>query len=324
MAVIKGAWRAKAFGGTPFASVLKQGTGINPIHSQYGDRVGPDPGRSMVPIHGFSNPGYAGAVPQIIEQNEYGYQDEDLQWSGSEAWGYGTQTGLADRGSLDQGHELTSGANEAQNIGMDAQPWGEKVIPPGGSYVRSLRHGGGTWDRPDSNDPKLSPTEDDVAQGWLNKQQSYVEDAVTSDPRQYEMQTSMMQRDQVKAGSQAASGRANEFDAPIKSRITPMKWRQWGAPPNLPGHEQRHDDMYPYQQDLIVRPWWYRQGGTGYPEWGTVNELYVSEPLQRTPPDNPDQGIIINQPEAGASIPSSSSPTETNDYKYTDEDLSWY
>jgi hypothetical protein len=150
----------------------------------------------------------------------------------------------------------------------------------------------------DSNDPKVTP-EDDVAQGWLNKDHSYVEDAQTSDVSQYEMNTSMTQRDKTREGSQI-SGTASEYSAPIHSRITAMKNRVWGASPDLPGHLQRHDDMFPKQQDLIVRPFWLRTAGTGDASAMKTNELYVSEPLQRTPPEDAWQGNSVNNSAASS------------------------
>jgi hypothetical protein len=314
---VKGTWRAKAFAGADMTSPLKWGTGYNPIHAQYGDRVGNDPGRSMIAIHdsvpgNMASPAYAGAVdPNVIDQYApefFGYCDEDISYTPSMTWGYGSDTGTADRPDWGQGHDQTARSLSDTAPDQNFPAWGPESsgLIPGGSVVRSRKHGGGQFDNPDANDAKVIP-EDDVAQGWLNKEHSYIEDAETSDVSQYEMNTSMTQRDKVREGSQI-SGTASEYSAPVASRITGMKLRQWGASPDLPGHAQRHDDMFPKQQDLIVRPFWLRTAGTGNAENMKTNELYVSEPKQRTPPADAWQGEAVTQ------------SVSADEYGYTDEE----
>jgi hypothetical protein len=131
-----------------------------------------------------------------------------------------------------------------------------------------------------------------------------VNDAGISDPSQYVMQTSMTQRDKVRAGSQRGSGSASEYDAAIASRITGMKTKTLDAEPS------RHFDMVPKAQDLIIRPWWVRTAGTGYRTDMLRNELYVSQPRSRVAPDNPYVGT-------------ETPPAVMDTYGYVPEDSTW-
>jgi len=97
-------------------------------------------------------------------------------------------------------------------------------------------------------------------------------------------------------------GRANEFDAPIGSRIPGQKLRFWSG-------GERHYDMFPRQQDLIIRPFWARNAGTGYVEWMAPNEMYVSSPYNRMAPSD-------------ANVGPDTPPEETT--TYTDEDMNYY
>jgi hypothetical protein len=95
----------------------------------------------------------------------------------------------------------------------------------------------------------------------------------------------MTQRDQVRTGSQTQ--RASEYHAPIRSRIVGMRLKPWSG-------GQRHYDMQPREQNQHIRAWWARSAGTGHRSWMAANEMYVSDPLQRTPPPNPYAGPVID------------------------------
>jgi len=262
------------------AGHLKWGTGVNPIHGIRdggGRDVASTPQQSVVP-------------EEIVDPNhmpEDGYMDED---QASTLYGYGFQTGTAERPSL--GSEDTRNDNPT-----GYPPWGP-YIPgvPGGTAIRADNIGADI-----TNSYKVHPSET-VNEGWLNKTHDGVEDAVVSDATQYEMQTSMTQRDKVRSGSQAAAGRANEFDAPIASRITGQKLRFFSG-------GERHYDMFPKQQDLVIRPFWYRNAGTGYVDQMAVNEMYVSDPYNRSAPSDPYVGP--------------DTPAEET-FNYTDEDMATY
>lgn len=285
MAAIGGLWASKNIPqssapiGT-YATYKQQGTGWNPIHAQRGG-----PGRNIAPD---------GTVTLLDSTLTEEYQpDGYTQEDGSNVlWGYGTQTGTSDRPPLgdnaaDAEHRIST---------KDFPTWGpRKGGILGGARIRSINRGGKA-----NVTAKLSPTDENPTQGWLNKEQSYVEDATVSDPSQYVMQTSMTQRDQTRAGSQAASGRENQYDAPIKSRIPGMRAKFWGG-------EMRHGEMLPKSQDQKLRPYSLRTAGTGRRSDMYVNEMYVSEPKTRVVPDNPYPGPEVD--------------TSSSDAGYTAEDM---
>lgn len=264
MPVIKGAWLAQQQGYQPYDSALKQGTGVNPIHAVHGGA-----GRGTTP--GTTEP-----VPETLvgdPVDDYGYCDED---TANRMYGYGPETGLSDRPSWG---ESDMAANTLPGYPAYGPYEGGR---PGGTPIRSIEHGArlGLHSK--------AQYESNVLQGEDYKSTSYVNDADISDPSQYVMQTSMTQRDKTRAGSQA-SGTANEYDAPIRSRIPGMRARFFGGP-------ERHADMEPKAQDVILRPFWNRTAGTGDPALMKPNELYQSTPYSRTPPPDAYQG-----PDAGGS-----------------------
>ena len=117
------------------------------------------------------------------------------------------------------------------------------------------------------------------------------------------MQTSMVQRDKVRAGSQRGGGSASDFDQPIASRIVGKRLKF-----GFGGDRQRHEDMQPKEQNLILRPFWLRTAGTGNPEWMEPNSMYESTPMQRTPPGLAPQGDAVNV------------GSDSGSYGFTDED----
>lgn len=282
MAVKSGAWKAKAQGGASpidYVGALKWGTGVNDVH---GTRDG-GLGRDTAPYE------QSGAITQDLTtpyDDDQSYLPED---SASQLWGYGVDTGTADRPSLGQ-------SDDRSEVTAHWPHWGRtKTGIPGGTKVRSLDHGAEA-----TYTGKRKPN-GTVSEGWRNKVTSYVNDSDESDPSQLIVRTSDVQRDQTRAGSQMPTGRANEYDAPIHSRIPGMKEKVYSG-------GARHAEMEPKSQDLIIRPFWARSAGTGYKQWLQPNEMYVSEPMTRAVPDNPYTG-----------------PTVTGtDYGYMDEDQSYY
>lgn len=267
---IKGAWLASQQGTVPYASALKQGTGWNPIHASMDNGTG----RATAP-DGTVN----GADPTILGDftvDDFGYCDED---STNILYGYGVQTGTSDR--PDWGEP----AGYSRSGVMEGYPsWGKpKVGGMRGAFIRSIRRGQEIGLR-----SKVIPSEPAV-EGLLNKQHGEVENAQVSDPAQYIMQTSMVQRDKTRAGSQR-SGSQSDFDAPIESRITGQKLRYWPE-------GERNYDMEPKVQDQMLRPFWSRTAGTGNVDDMLPNEMYVSEPMQWIPADSPNPG-----PEVSANV----------------------
>jgi hypothetical protein len=215
-----------------------------------------------------------------LQPDGYGYCDED---STSVLYGYGTETGTADRPNLGDSANRGAIPNSFPAPGAGT---------PDGTYLRSLDHGA----------EATFTTKEVQPDGLLNdgyKRKGAVENAVTSDPSQYEMQTSMTQRDKTREGSQAAGGRANAVRAAIKSRIVGQR-----VPTYSGGY--RHAEMTPKSQSVVLRPFHYRTAGTGQAEQMTVNEMYVSEPRQRVPISDPYVGTSVN--------------VDSTDGNYSDED----
>lgn len=299
---IANAWQNSLTGDVAYASALKQGTGWNPIHAiRSGD------GRNIAPD------GTTNLVPQELTTDtfdqDWGYTDEDeyMFMDSTPESESRIEVGVADRPSW--GVPPAGGANRA-SMPENYPSWGPVSylndsgveLPrgiPGGTVIRSEEKGAIA-----SSNPNQVPDET-VNQGWINKDSGPVADAVVSDPSQYEMQTSMTQRDKVRAGSQS-SGTASEYEAPIKSRITGQKIKWW-----TPAGEPRHYDMAPKAQEQMIRPFWLRTAGTGDPSLMQANEFYVSTPYQRTPPLDPDQGEVL---------PLTQEPDGTTNYGFTSED----
>ena len=276
-----------------YTGARKWGTGINPVHSIATEG---DPIRTQtVPTGQGPNAGDPNkSVPELLlnpldENPEYGYTDEDFS---SVVWGYGPSTGTSDRPGQDVSTESMRGYTTKFWPGMGNEP-----APTGGSVIRQESHGDFT-----GSVSKLGAKEETVGEGWVNKEVAGVADAVDSSVDQVYMQTSMVQRDKVRAGSQRGSGSASEYDAPIGS------WRPtWGMRIKPWSGGRRHYDMTPRRQDQINRPFWYRSAGTGYREWLSANEAfnYQVEPLQRQP---------VADPYAGQRVP---------DNVYADESHNW-
>jgi hypothetical protein len=273
-----------------YASARKWGTGWNPVHAIDSEI----PRDKPIPTEQGPNATGPETLPEGLlnpqdEAPEYGYTDEEFS---SMTWGYGPQTGTSDRPGADVSTQQMRGFTMQGYPGMGNDPG-----PPGGADLRSMEHGDFS-----GVSAKLGDKEETVGEGWVNKVTGGVIDATVSDPSQYEMQTSMVQRDKVREGSQAQAGRASEYTAPIGS------WRPtWGNRIKPWSGGRRHWDMTPRRQDQIIRPFWYRQAGTGYRQWMAANEAfnYQVEPLQRSP---------VPDPYAGQETPGS---------VYTDESHNW-
>jgi len=208
------------------------------------------------------------------EQPIGGYTDEDYS---SALWGYGQPTGTAERPGMDV-------STESARATSDLPPIDQDKPQPGGNDFREQ----GT---PIDGIAKLGYKEETVSEGWLNKAVGGVIDAQTSAPEQYEMQTSMTQRDKVREGSQNPNtGTASEYMAPIGS------WRPtWGIREKPWSGGRRHYDMTPRVADMIIRPFLNRRAGTGDVGWMNANEAtqYQRSPLQRQPVPDPYAGVPI-------------------------------
>jgi hypothetical protein len=132
---------------------------------------------------------------------------------------------------------------------------------------------------------RVLPNED-VAQGWTNKNHGKIADSRPADDSQVFVQTSDVQRYKTREGSQRSASQST-FAAPVESRVTGQKLKTWTSEQSA-----RHWDMLPYEQQDYARPFLSRQAGTGYPQWQLVNEMYVSPAIQREPASDPQLGPV--------------------------------
>lgn len=274
----KGTWIQDAGELQPYATASVWGTGINPIHERYGE--GPPlrtTGRDGLGMHTPA----ADAVPERLQvEPSWGYSEPTGQYSGE------------------------------PGVYMDGRPpWDEQKN-------RSGSEGHPPWNAPRSASELFRgmfggahrlaqklvdgiPTET-VSEGWLNKPKGSPANSVVSDPSQYEVQTSMQQRYTRMGNPGAVERGTDESRTPIDSRVVGQKLKVYSE-------GERHYDMFPYQQDIIVRPFWYRTFGQGNPENMGPNEMTLRSPVRRVPPNDPSMG-----------------PNETdlegNDFGYTPED----
>lgn len=288
---IAGTWRANNIPSfTDYEYPEKWGTGVNPIHES---RDGQGRNIAVTPTDNEID----STLTDPYAPDSMGYSDEDRD---TVLWGYGADTGTADRPGLDS----SDSAHRVATV-QTWPEWGPYAGgAPGGQGVRSENKGADL-----TSIAKASPQDENPPSGIQFKRDTYVNDPTISDPKQYVMQTSMEQLHQERAGSQTPSGRANEYNAGIASRIPGMKL------PLDRGSAERHSDMQPKSQDLIIRPFWNRSAGTGPVPWMRPNAMYESEPFQRTPPNNPYQGSFVP---GGNSVYQNESQ---NVYGYQDEDV---
>lgn len=293
---ITGAWKART--GVQ-AGAAKWGTGINPIHAV---NDGGGPSSRLVDYggpFGVSNdipftPDLPGGIEGSIEG--YGYTHEDDAAFAS--WGYGPNTGTSDRPGI--GSESTARVRTPDEF----PSYGEHPNGvPGGTLVRSLDHGAER-----TTIAKETPNET-VGEGWLNKVRSFVNPPGVSHPVQLVVNTASEQLDKQRNGSQVeGQGRASEYDAGIAQIIPGMRVKTYSG-------GMRHYDMTPKQQEEMLRPWWGRQAGTADPALMMPNAQTAAEPIERTPPEPPDQGRKIPAPQTGGT----GSDMET--YGYVGEDV---
>lgn len=264
---VSGTWKRQQ--DVSYVGALRWGTGINPVHAIPSENPR---GQLNATPEGPEN-----YIPsELVEYgpDHYGYCDED---SSSALWGYGFGTGTADRPGW--------GTEDDRADSGGFPPYSPPPGPEGtltGSAIRMQRKGSQV-----TTASKTGAAMPDAQQGYEGKAMSgIVEDAVVSDPSQYEMQTSMTQRDKVREGSQRGGGSASEFAAPIHSARPTWAQRLYKA-----AGGERHYDMFPRQQDPVIRGFRFRTAGVGPARNTTMPEgMFVNTPRQRIPAMLPDQG----------------------------------
>jgi hypothetical protein len=266
---ISGLWRQNNGNANDYVGARKWGTGNNPVHEIYGE--GP-PLSITNRLPGPSSPtDQLGEVdPSLEPADDYGYCMEDIA-------SLGPYTGFPPEWGTETDDYRASVADQGGQPSWDMTSTDPEVVQYRNTQELDPRLWRGVM-------LKSFPTET-VTEGWRNKETGAIETALVSDPSQYIMQTSMMQVDPV-AGRNNSHATARGTDDPrnnIRTRLTGQKIKPWSE-------GQRNADMFPYQQDTLIRPFTYRTAGTGYPEQMETNEMYVSYPVQRDVPPDPYLG----------------------------------
>lgn len=306
----------------PYATAAVWGTGIDAIHSYYGE--GP-------PLRALGRPGTSGSSPVAGGEapRDRKYQQpadkgglnppEDLTWGypvdySRDSFGQGADAPMSHG---DTAPERTWYADDHPRWGLDTQRQRNRRTNPlpawgrGGGPFRAMRMGAqayrlynipGSYYSPITADEANSLPTETVSEGWLNKVTSSTAYAVPSDPSQYEVQTSMRQRFGTRNNDRAVARSTDDPRSKIASRVEAMVEKVYST-------GERLYDMAPYQQDQINRPFRFRTAGTGRQGWMQTNAYNALSAVQRTPPPDPAMGI----PEV-----------QSDDYGYTGEDSMYY
>jgi hypothetical protein len=294
---ITGAFARATQGETaPYAGTNRWGNGINPIHAQY--QGPPRPQGIGVPNDLDHRTPPASAAQDVEYGPPWGAPDDDPSYADS----------YIDNGLYSEPEEPDTWPNLGEPTGIDMgipsdyPAWNES-----GEYIRSQQSS--------TNGPRKTtmvselPTET-VSEGWINKgvtghlEASPENDAEISDPSQYIVQTSMVQRKYGMQQLRMRSGPAGQVDEP-RSEIAPRM-----AGPKIKNYSGglRHYDMFPRQIDDIPRPFYFRTGGVGPGTYMLSNAQRLRTPLQRTPPPDPSQGVV------------DTSLDDNSEFGYTSED----
>lgn len=266
----------------PVASARIWGSGINAVHSYYGSP--PLRETPWAPREGQQTPPFKSVPQQLLPSHLWGYTEppspHDLVTDGRPAWDVPPE-------------ESPSRYSTRGMPPWSAPGWVNEAFRAAVSGAHRV------WRGKYPRAKYRVPTET-VSEGWLNKPNfGPVAVAKPSDPSQYEMQTSMAQRFQVRHNAAAVARGTADPASPIASRVVPQR-----SPVYSGG--LRHYDMFPVQQTpWRIRPFFYRTAGTGFPEMMAPNETYDIEPIQRVVPPDPSLG----EDETGLS-----------DYGYSPED----
>lgn len=285
-APLSGNWTAINANATDYTGALRWGTGVSSVYGQFG--TGPPlgiTGRNPEPME------YRDVPEALVPHELYGYTMEDLPPGTDDEFMIGVPP-WTDRPEVTRGD-----SGEYPPPSLTARPNG-----PDGSYFRTIHQRGLLRA---AHDPAAYPTET-VSEGWDNKLHGEVLDAEVSSDAQYTRQTSMQQVNPPQGrNNQLAVIRGTDDDRHnIMTRLTGMKVRPWSE-------GERLQDMFPFQQDLILRPWWWRRAGTGPESYMRANEFQSTLPVQRNPPPEPYYG------------PDESSGSESPDWGYTPEDVTY-
>lgn len=248
----------------PPDSAAVWGTGINPIHEQYGSA--PRPGVSQ--LEGTVTPPFEGVSQDLIPEEFWGYTAEDFQGAG-----YFVRD---DRPGWDVAPE-----DNPSRYSTNGQPsWNAT----GASKTRFRAIMNGAYSKFRGKLPRATyeVPDETVSEGWVNKAVGpRPANAVVSDPSQYEIQTSMTQRYRARNNDHAVERGTDPVRSHINSRV---------SNPIVKVYSQgdRDYDMFPRQQTAdYERPFYYRTAGTGVQGEMTANAMWDQDAIERTPPADP-------------------------------------
>lgn len=195
---------------------------------------------------------------------------------GYDDWGYSDDTAFDGDMSYTEAHP-NWGEKAPRGSARDYPSWGKGGDPlPEGTAIRARKRGM-AW----KEQMPLQIPEGVTGFGWQNK--THLDTPLNSDQSdesQLYIMTSQTQRDRVRDNNRAVARGTDDPRAEIPTRMRGMRTKTWSG-------GERHDDMLPKTQDGPRRPFVYREAQTGpanYQEWVRVNEMYVSEPIQRSLP----------------------------------------
>lgn len=311
---ITGAWARRYQLALPYQDARKWGTGVNPVHRFYGGAGRPANAKlNANQLGGDRTPTHFAVSEDFIQGSNWGYSAEDPSYLDAVADEQAALHGVGiwdneahpnwEQYDNDMGGTIgdppaggAPGPVNPQTMSTRAtippwssRPWGAAQATY--NRLRSMRAGQGEGDTPGPRGTSSEIPTETVSEGWINKAATgfdmgeapddYV---LTSDPSQYEIQTSMTQRHKQMVNDRAVARGTDEERTSIASRIAPMKLKVYSG-------EERHYDMFPYQIDDIPRPFYFRTAGTGPQEYMETNDQWIRTPLQRTPPPDPSMGV---------------------------------
>jgi hypothetical protein len=261
MAARSGAWKRSQ--GVPYSGAGVWGTGIHPVHAVYGEGAPVRQGGRDERLHTAP---FEGRSDSTTDRELWGYTDDDSSFVGVD---YDERPNW---GEQPEGHRANT---ELQ------PPW--NVPGAVNERFRATRDGAyRTFRGQQPSTGYIVPTET-VSEGWKNKIAGEVSVAKPADVSQLERQTSMQQRFRTRNNGHSVDRGTDEPRAGIASRVM-------GKVVKVYSGGERHYDMFPRQQDTILRPFWYRTAGTGNPNEMIPNAQMHQVPIQRTPPPDPALG----------------------------------
>jgi hypothetical protein len=274
---ISGTWKMQNVINDAYVGAQRWGTGIDPIHSvrdQYHKPI-----QTKIPLESTT----AGEVvpDALVEPTDWGYCAGD--YSG----------GIHDYREIEEDHPGT-GTMHSKTAPGNWPAWGpyndDNLVdgfpitgPPGGTDFLSIRHAS-PMELSHANETPYSDHLG-IAGGWAHKARGAQLEAHTSDPSQYEINTSMRQVHGSSTNDRAVARYVPDLGGssprtPIKTRTAGMKAKTYA----------RGVDMFPRQQDIPYRPFFYRSAGVPPTEQHFMNTMEGRAPIQHTVSPDPYQG----------------------------------